>query len=87
MAFQDWIKRNKNVITNNETKHFKRHIATNTDPFRVFYLLMKVHERHSHPEVSSRDQAASYMPSEHGWMQSYKASLAAVLLTLKSATS
>jgi hypothetical protein len=44
MAFQDWIKRNKNVITNNETKYFKRHIAKNTDPFGVFYLLMKVHK-------------------------------------------
>jgi hypothetical protein len=44
MAFQDWIKRNKNVITNNETTYFKRHIATNTDPFGVFYLLMKVHK-------------------------------------------
>jgi hypothetical protein len=44
MAFQDWIKRNKNVVTNNETKYFKRHIATNTDPFGVFYLLMKVHK-------------------------------------------
>jgi hypothetical protein len=44
MAFQDWIKRNKNVITNNETKYSKRHIAKNTDPFGVFYLLMKVHK-------------------------------------------
>jgi hypothetical protein len=44
MAFQDWIKRNRNVITNNETKYFKRHIATDTDPFGVFYLLMKVHK-------------------------------------------
>jgi hypothetical protein len=44
MAFQDWIKRNKNGITNNKTKYFKRHIATNTDPFGVLYLLMKVHK-------------------------------------------
>jgi hypothetical protein len=44
MAFQDWINHNKNVITNNETKYFKRHIATNTDPFGVLYLLMKVHK-------------------------------------------
>jgi hypothetical protein len=44
MAFQDWIKRNKNFITNNETKYFKRHIATNTDLFGVVYLLMKVHK-------------------------------------------
>jgi hypothetical protein len=50
MAFQDWIKRNKNAITNNETKYFKRHIATNTDPFGVFYLLMKVHKT----QLSSR---------------------------------
>jgi hypothetical protein len=44
MAFRDWIKRNNNVITKNEDKYFKRHIATNTDPFGVFYLLMKVHK-------------------------------------------
>jgi hypothetical protein len=44
LAFQDWIKRNKNAITNNETKYFKRHIATNTDTIGVFYLLMKVHK-------------------------------------------
>jgi hypothetical protein len=44
MDFQDWIKRNKNVITKNEEKYFKRHIATNTDLFGVFYLLIKVHK-------------------------------------------
>jgi hypothetical protein len=44
MAFRDWIKRNSNIITNNEDKYFKRHISANTEPFGVFYLLMKVHK-------------------------------------------
>jgi hypothetical protein len=44
MAFRDWIKRNINVITDNEDKYFKRHIGKNTEPFGVFYLLIKVHK-------------------------------------------
>ena len=39
-----WITKNIKVLNKIETKYLRYHIRTNTTPFPVFYLTMKLHK-------------------------------------------